>query len=152
MTVTDIREDGAPADETVYAVCEMCGNERVRFVHTMEHEEHERLDVGCVCAEKMSGDYVNPRCHETRLRNRAARRAKWLNRKWKWSSKGNLYLNAEGHNLGIFPDKFHPGKWKYWIGRKFSAARYASSDEAKLALFDEFWKTIEGNDEDDWDA
>jgi hypothetical protein len=36
----------------------MSGNEKIRYVHIMEHPDlDETFEVGCVCAEKMSGDY-----------------------------------------------------------------------------------------------
>ena len=49
-------------EEIPYEQYEMCGNERIRFVHLMQHPDYpHELRVGCVCAEKMSDDYVNPR-------------------------------------------------------------------------------------------
>ncbi len=77
MDVVDLRADGESADETDYATCQMCGNEKIRYVHIMEHPDlDENFDVGCVCAEKMSGDYEDegPKRREAKLRNRAARR------------------------------------------------------------------------------
>ena len=68
VDVVDLRADGESADETDYATCQMCGNEKIRYVHIMEHPElDENFDVGCVCAEKMSGDTrgrndVRPSC------------------------------------------------------------------------------------------
>ena len=53
----------------------MCGRERIRFVHIMRHPDYpDELRVGCVCAEKMSDDYVNPRRAEDTLKKRAVRR------------------------------------------------------------------------------
>lgn len=67
-----------------YQTCEMCGNPRVRYIHRMMHEEHTgQLSVGCVCAEHMENDYVNPRKREGKLRYKAAahsRRKKQLAR------------------------------------------------------------------------
>ena len=84
VDVVDLRADGEPADETDYATCQMCGNEKIRYVHIMEHPDlDETFDVGCVCAEKMSGDYEGPKRREAKLRNRAARRTRWLQRKWR---------------------------------------------------------------------
>ncbi len=58
LDVVDLRADGGPADETDYATCQMCGNEKIRYVHIMEHPDlDENFEVGCVCAEKMSDDY-----------------------------------------------------------------------------------------------
>ena len=62
VDVVDLRADGESADETNYATCQMCGNEKIRYVHVMEHPDlDENFDVGCVCAEKMSGDYEGPK-------------------------------------------------------------------------------------------
>ncbi|MBL8812122.1 MAG: hypothetical protein JNM43_18305 [Planctomycetaceae bacterium] len=141
--VEDIRPDGQPEDETEYATCQMCGNERIRFVHMMEHPEFDRVvEAGCVCAEKMSGDYVNPRLQEGRLRKKASRKARWLRRKWRTSHKGNHYLNVDGMNLVVFPAKFKPGRWCFRVDGDFSRSTYASHDEAKLALFEEFWERL----------
>jgi len=75
VDVVDLRADGESADETDDATCQMCGNEKIRYVHIMEHPDlDENFDVGCVCAEKMSGDYEGPKRREAKLRNRAARR------------------------------------------------------------------------------
>jgi hypothetical protein len=50
--VVDLRADGEPADNTDYATCQMCGNEKIRYVHIMEHPDvEEALDVVCVCGE-----------------------------------------------------------------------------------------------------
>ncbi len=78
----------------------MCGKEQVRFVHIVEHGDFpQRLGVGCICAMKLSGDYVNPRNQEAKLRNKALRKKKWLTRKWRISAKGNEYLMLKGITL-----------------------------------------------------
>ncbi|WP_454004295.1 hypothetical protein [Alcaligenes sp. Marseille-Q7550] len=137
MDVVDLRADGEPADETDYATCQICGNEKIRYVHIMEHPDlDENFEVGCVCAEKMSGDYEGPKRREAKLRNRAVRRTRWLQRKWRVFAKGNSFLNVDGHNLGVQPTKTK--RWGDQIDSRFSAKTYASKDEAKLALFDDF--------------
>ena len=141
--VEDIRPDGQPEYETEYATCQMCGNERIRFVHMMEHSEFDGvIEAGCVCAEKMSGDYVTPRLQEGRLRKKASRKARWLSRKWRTSHKGNHYLNVDGLNLVVFPATFKPGRWSFSVDGEFSRTTYATHDEAKLALFEEFWERL----------
>lgn len=73
----DVYDAGTPSE-----TCQMCGKDDIRYVHTMEHPDHaDVLEVGCVCAEHMSDDYVNPKARERKLRNRAARRKTWLARK-----------------------------------------------------------------------
>ncbi|MBI4968150.1 MAG: hypothetical protein HZC25_08550 [Rhodospirillales bacterium] len=143
IDVIDVRGDGQSTDETDYETCEMCGNEKIRYVHVMEHPDLEtNFRVGCICAEKMSDDYVNPRRLESKLRNRAARRARWTSRSWKVSRQGNKYLNLEGFNLVIFQ---RGSGWGFKIepirGRaEFSSSVYRSEQEAMRALFDQFWK------------
>lgn len=117
-------------------VCEMCHNEKLRFIHTMKHDDYpNQLEVGCVCAEKMAEGYDGKKC-EQRLKNRAVRRSKWLTRKWRVSGKGNRFLNIEGHNIGLLPDNFVPGKWKWRIDGEFSRGIFDTIEAAKLALFD----------------
>jgi hypothetical protein len=120
--------------------CQMCGNERIRFVHVMLHSQYSgSLAVGCVCAEKMSNDYVNPRRRETLLRNKAARRERWLSRKWKLSRNGNFWLKIDGHHIIVFRSKFVRDRWGFGVDGNFSSSKYGSVDEAKLASFDAFW-------------
>jgi hypothetical protein len=58
-------------------VCEMCEVKIIRYVHHMVHPDYpDELEVGCVCAENMSQDYVNPAKRERALINRAKREQK----------------------------------------------------------------------------
>jgi hypothetical protein len=123
------------------AICEMCEVQEIRYVHTLEHPDYPTaLEVGCVCAEHMEGDYVGPRRREATLKNAAARRARWLTRQWKMSAKGNPYLNVDGINIVLF--QLADGSWSGRITNRPTQAsetsrrRYASLDEAKLAAFD----------------
>jgi hypothetical protein len=112
----------------------------------MEHPDvEEALDVGCVCAEKMSDDYDGPKRREARLRNRSSRRTRWLHRKWRVSAKGNNFLNVDGRNLVVYPTK--TGRWGYKIGDRFGPKTYPTVREAKLALFDDFWAATQDNDQ-----
>lgn len=125
-------------------LCEMCESIEIRYVHLMEHPEYpETLGVGCVCAEHMEGDYVNPKQREKRLRSKASRRKTWPRRKWKVSAKGNLYINTEGFNLTVFPRRDRKGR--YWglsvthretgVGQ-FGRRRYPTEEAAKMAALD----------------
>ena len=130
--------------ENAYETCQMCGRENIRYVHIMENADFGgQLRVGCVCAEKMSDDYVGPRNREKRLKNRAARRVTWLTRYWRESTKGNHFLNIKEHNISVFPDKYRKDKWGYCINNQFSRERYNSRDEAKMALFEAVCPIIE---------
>ena len=135
--VEDLGEEVFEGEEIEYESCEMCGQEKIRFVHIMEHNKYpDILRVGCICAEKMSNDYLYPKQRERKLKNRASRRKKWLTRKWRTSDKGNDYLNIKEHNIGVYKNKY--GKWGWWIDKEFSKQSYKNKNKAKLALFDYF--------------
>lgn len=131
--VTDL---GAPDGH-----CEMCGREEIRYVHHMSHDRYpDGLDVGCVCAEKMEDDYVNPHRREQDLRNVAGRRKRWLTRKWKTSQSGNPYLKTDGFHIVVYPQT--DGSWGGKITDLGTGAavtnrrRYPDVDKAKLGAFD----------------
>jgi len=133
--VIDLRfdEDRAFGD---YDNCEFCGQEQIRFVHILSHSGYkDKIRVGCICAEHLTNDYVNPRRREHALRTKSSRRDRWLTRSWKISAKGNEYLNTrDGHNVGVF--EVQGGRFKAWIGNKRGTIEYTTSDKAKLAIFD----------------
>ncbi len=89
LDVIDLAENG---EDIEYEQCEMCGNEKIRYVHIMRHPEFpDELHVGCVCAEKMADDYINPRKYETALRNKATRRKNFNKVEWRFNSLKNTY-------------------------------------------------------------
>ena len=133
LTVEDL---GAP-DE----ICEMCETQEIRYVHVMSHPRFEgELRCGCVCAGKMEESYSAARERESRLRNAAARRSRWLRRQWRTSRQGNPYLNTDGMNVTVF--RGQNDLWRIRIvdraddETQFSRRRYRSEDRAKLAAFD----------------
>jgi hypothetical protein len=143
VDVIDVREDGQSEDETDYETCMMCGNERIRFVHILEHSEiSDELRVGCICAEKMTSDYVNPKRMENDLRNKAARRSNWINKDWKFSKNGNQYLNKDGHLLLIYRDK-KTKKYKGAIDKTWGKKAFDTLIQVKTALFNgiEYFKS-----------
>lgn len=133
--------DNGEATET----CGMCGREEIRYVHVMEHPDYpENLEAGCVCAEKMSDDYVGPRQREARMKSKAGRRVRWLNRKWRTSSRGNPFLNTDGFNIAIFQYKngWKKGKWGFKVGDDFGNKAFASVEEAKMGAFEKLWEHL----------
>lgn len=135
-TCIDVEDLGAPD-----AICQMCEVKDIRYVHHMQHPKYSgTLGVGCICAENMEQDYVNPRLREHRLKNLAQRRKNWLTRKWKVSRHGNPYLNTDGFNITIFPHR--DGSWGGKIQdrrtgeSKSSKKRYKTEKQVKLATFD----------------
>jgi len=133
--VKDIREDGQEEWETPYETCMMCGNEKIRFVHIVSHPEMlEDFRVGCVCAENMTNDYINPKRREKDLRNRASRRSNWMGKQWKFSKNGNRYLKIDGKIVVIFQDK-RTNKYKISIDEIFGKKSFAELKDAKIAAF-----------------
>jgi len=119
------------------AICEMCEHQEIRYVHTMEHPDHEPLRVGCVCAEHMEEDYSAPKERERQLANRANRRKRWCGRTWRTSRKGNLMLKTDGLIFVIVPTgRYFQGKVlvdERWVG---GSKRFKSLNQLKLVLFD----------------
>ena len=141
---TDVEDLGANGPEYTPGTCDMCGKERLRYIHTMEHDNHGPLAVGGVCAEKMATDY-DAKAARKELKSKAGVRSRWLSRLWLTSQKGNRYLRLDGLVIGISPTRY--GRWKYWITEQDGDRRYKTSDtsyetegEAKLALFEAYWQ------------
>jgi hypothetical protein len=137
--------------------CEMCQSVTIRYVHTMEHDDYANLlQVGCICAEHMENDYVNPAERDRALMKRATRRRKWCTRNWyetntgwRLTLKGVVYLVApvggsrwraalceptELDEDDLEDDDY--GAPKVW---RNLPARFDTMNEAKLALFDFKW-------------
>lgn len=125
--------------------CSMCGKEEIRYLHTISHpDEGISIDVGAVCARRLTNNAFGITLGEESLKKRAARLKKWLTRKWRISSRGNKFLNIEGNNVGVYQAR--TGKWGYWINSYFSDKFFSNEDSAKLALFNDFWESILNDD------
>jgi hypothetical protein len=140
LHVRDLRYE--QGDDYTPEICEMCGKENLRFVHTMRHPKYAKtLDVGRVCAGKMESDYARPQLREQRLVSRYLRRQRFLTRKWNPSRKGNLFINMGEYNIVVYHDKYVPDQWRFRISDRentiFSQESYEDLNSAKLAAFDE---------------
>jgi hypothetical protein len=123
----------------VDAVCEMCEMVHIRFVHIMEHPDHEALRVGCVCAGNMEQDLVGARRRESEFKKRQSRRSSWLTRPWRTSRAGNDYLNTDGLNVVVYPQGRGWGARVKHIGSERGAVSrqpYQTAEQAKLAAID----------------
>lgn len=135
VAVVDVREDGQSEDETEYETCMMCGHEKIRYVHIVEHKELEDIfRVGCHCAENMTGDYVNPEKHEKELRNKANRRKSWITKKWGLSKKGNLYLKVDSVPVVICRESDN-NSFRVIIGKTVGKKLFSKLSDAKMAAF-----------------
>ena len=118
-----------------YEDCEYCNHEQIRYVHILSHNNyHEQIHVGCICAEHLTGDYVNPKKRERALKNRASRRSRFLTRKWSVSYKGNHSISYQGYRGLAF--KTPNGKFKTKIGQTWGNIYHTTMNEAKLYIFD----------------
>ena len=135
IDVIDVREDGQEERETDYETCIMCGNEKIRYVHIVEHPDiAEEFRVGCTCAEKMKNDYVNHEKREKELRNRVTRRINWTRKQLKISRNGNYYLNVDDRHLLIYRDE-KTKKYRVKIKDTFEKKAFDTLEKAKIAAF-----------------
>ena len=137
----DIEDLGEPS-----LTCEMCESQSIRYVHHMENDRYpESLSVGCVCAGHMEDDLVASKEREGSMRNRASKRKRWVNRKWKVSEKGNQYIESDGYRVIVRP---LTGKWGVSVAKigtddvSHSRRSTKSGDRAKLAGFDYVTKML----------
>lgn len=141
--IEDLGENTLPKDEIPYEQCEMCGNERIRFVHILVHPEFkEKIRVGCKCATKMIENYADPEKKERDLKNRTKRRESFLRQIWKKTKKG-FTLRYKGENITIVISKYSTFGivfrkqwcWKYQgkVLNDINTAKFAAFD-----LFDDF--------------
>lgn len=136
VDVIDVRGNGQLISETNYEKCMMCNNEKIRYVHLVSHPNYsEQLKVGCICAEKMTNDYVNPKALEKKLRNKAQRRSNWLNKNWKISSKGNTYLKFKDNLITIIRDS-KTKKFKCCVNKVWGKKLFNTIVEAKMVTFE----------------
>ena len=143
----DLGEDVYSGEEIEYERCEMCGKEKIRYVHILKHQDYEgEIRVGCVCASKLLDDYCTPREIERDLRNRTNRRNNFLRREWSYkSSTGNYTLRYKGENITIMKSKFgvgwgviYDGSWIWeYHGRKIYDLHTAK--KVAFDLFDELY-------------
>lgn len=131
--------DDLGPNEDDHVTCQMCQSAIIRYVHTMAHEHYpEVLGVGCVCAGNMEQDLQAPVVREAKYRSRAARRARWLDRAWRRSSKGNSWIKVDGYHIVLFP---RMQRWSALITTPYGIKEqlrhlYPTENDAALAAFD----------------
>ena len=133
VDVIDLAEGIDETESIPYEQCEMCGNEKIRYAHVMSHPDYpDEIYVGCVCAEKMTGDYVNPRRCENELRNRAQRRKNFKKAQWRFNpAKGTYSKKYKGEYITIMQSRY--GGW----GVFFAGQRVWEFDGKKIHSFEE---------------
>ena len=150
INVLDLGEDAESIEDIEYEQCEMCGNEKIRYVHVMKHPEYpETLHVGCICSEKMSEDYENPRKCEIALRNKAIRRRNFNRTKWRFNPSKKTYSKKyKGEYITLLESKY--GNWgvffanqKIWDydGNKILSFKFA--EKVAFEIFEKYHTTQE---------
>ena len=121
---------GAPV-----GVCEMCGHQIIRYVHTMHHPDYGTLGVGCICAGKMEGNPERAKQREQDFKNKESRKENFRNRKWKNSKNNNSYIKIKDHLIVLYYNKSY-NNWKYSIDNEFCKEVFETRDEAMDAAFE----------------
>lgn len=94
-------------DDAALATCELCGCTQVRFVHVMQHQCYfENLEVGCVCSGIMDGDILAAIERERLMKNRMARRKRFVKRQWQYEPNGTYTLWHKHHRIMINLTRF----------------------------------------------
>lgn len=145
----DLGEEAEFGDEIQYEQCEMCGNEKIRYVHIMKHPEFlGKLRVGCICACHMTDDYESPQARERELRNRVQRKKNFMKREWRQVIKtGNYTLKYKGEHITIMRSKYGPGWGVIYAGEycwDYHGKKIYDFDTARLVafnLFDEMYNS-----------
>lgn len=108
--------------------CEFCGTD-YRYEYEIYHPEVKTTClVGCVCAEHLSGNYLDPRRRLSELKAKARRRDNFIKSGWSGNKRRYknlivlLVLKREGMQVVV----------DGYLGKK----RYKTEKEAKSAAFD----------------
>lgn len=143
VDVEDVCEGVVGDEERVYEQCQMCRNERIRYVHILQHPEFDgMIRVGCDCASKMTDDYVNPQQREKDLRNRVNRKRNFLKQDWRLNPRtGNPVLHYKGEIVTIMRSQYGTNYGIMYRGKpvwKYQGRYIYDLDTAKQAAFELF--------------
>lgn len=111
--------------------CGWCGT-LIRYQHEIAHPEiNEKHYVGCICCEKLTGDYETPRKKEKELKSRSAKFKTWVySPRWKLTENGNYY--RKDCDVLIYSTG---NGWKLKIGGIWGKKTFKTLLEAKRAVF-----------------
>jgi len=112
-------------------VCEMCGQEEIRYVHYMKHEEFPNIKkVGCVCSGNMEDNYSAAKERDKFMKSRSIKRKRWISRSgWKISNNGSRWIKSDGYCViikswgGYYTAliKSDDGSFKKWSNLHYSS-------------------------------
>lgn len=128
------QEDDVIDLQTPDGICDACGYPSVRYIHALSHlQVMDFLEVGCVCAEYLTGDPIGPRQREQRLKTFSSRLIRFMQREWYLSEKGTHWMKYKGHLLWVY--RRADRSWGCAIDRKFFQERFDSNTTAKEAIY-----------------
>lgn len=97
-TCIDVTDLGGP-----FGVCQMCGYQVIRYVHTMKHPDFPAvLGCGCICAGKMEGNIDAAKKREQEFKSKQAIMNRLKEKEFKRSSKGNYFLKYKKHLIVLY--------------------------------------------------
>lgn len=122
------------------ATCEMCGN-TIRYVHYLSHPIYKKIvEVGCVCAEKLTDDYTTPKTREKAIKPTPQKQIKnWIENGWNFAQTGGIYKRT--NHLVIIIKQFDKSfsifiKSNYKIEEQRKSYNYETEEDAKIASFE----------------
>lgn len=128
-------------------LCPACNAVRHGTSHLLQHpfcKETVRVDEQC--AKSMQRSVKEPKTPSVSMdEDRASKRMRWLARAWKRTAEGRSTLYADGYRVVV---AFSGRSWTYTVSpiqtenTSWKRVGYGSSDEAKLAAFDEITKHL----------
>jgi len=97
--IIDVKEDD---EDAPFSVCELCDCSRVRYEHVMSHALYfENVTVGCICAGIMEGNILRAKERERKMKNRAARKKSFIERKWSQPYENVFHRTHRGKDISI---------------------------------------------------
>lgn len=129
LTSRDLREEKLP-----YETCEWCGKTGLRYVHVLWHPTRPLLiKTGRCCSENISEEYKKIDENETGLRNRAKRKASFMDPS-RWKRVPTQTYRRYKH-LIVYLNYLPPGYWEVEIPLVGKSAQLKSETEAKEIAF-----------------
>jgi hypothetical protein len=116
----------------ISTTCEMCEKETIRHVHYVTHADYPgELRVGCICAEKLTEDYVGPREAEGTVKKRRSRLSTFMTRGWKEGRFGSSHRDWKGRRVLIAP---RSSGWIAKVDGEGGRKVFVSQEAARLAV------------------
>jgi len=121
--------------------CVWCGTE-IRYVHHLVHLFDElETTCGCICAEHLTEDYVNPRVREKKAKSEKAKNARWTNlEQWRQVNQVNCDTMYQRGRCLVYQENRRVG-WKFsniyktYVSFRTYATKEEAMIEAKNTLF-----------------